>query len=537
LVIKIMIVTTRLSYNSGFRWQKNKELAVKGYIIDKEKGCINNDKLGEYFSDRLNNCNDYIELLRSINGSFSLIYTFNNTTLIYSDKTRFFPLFYKYSGNEIIISDNPELLLEKTDTIDINSTNEFRLTGYTTGNKTLFKNIYQVQAAELLILKNNKITSESTFSFKVAQEEKIQYADPKKELFNTIERAFTPLLKSLEDKTPVLPLSGGFDSRLIACKLKDLGFNNTICFTYGRPNKEVDLSQKVAERLNFKWYFIDYEKLMTGRNLLLENEFLQYYRYASRGTSMFYLQEFPAVEYLKNNKFLPENSVFLPGHSGDLLGGSQFVKSFSPSITTSKVPEQIVKTKYFLFPMSSKECNKFIDDIKTQIGPAHNFSGYSVFEDWDIKEKIAKFIFNSSQVFTYFGYETRFPFWNNELMEFFRTSPIEHRIGKKLYDQCLKDFYFSKYNLNFSNELHADVRKIKIQSIKETIKRYLPRKIIDSNLRKNDWSAYYEMSLPMIKELDENIRRKLPYTSFNSVLINWVLKKASEDINTINQES
>ena len=64
-----------------------------------------------------------------------------------------------------------------------------------------------------------------------------------------------------EKKNPpqLIRLSGGNDSRLIACLCKKFGLDNVTCFTYGREDSfEVAISKKVASALGYMWYFVEY---------------------------------------------------------------------------------------------------------------------------------------------------------------------------------------------------------------------------------------------------------------------------------------
>src|SRR5690606_7417167 len=102
--------------------------------------------------------------------------------------------------------------------------------------------------------------------------------------------------------------------------LKNAGYEKVICFTYGRPNRESELSQMVAEKLGYQWIFVDYRKIDI-KGYLHDPVFQDYYRYAGNNYTMPYLQEYFAVKYLKDNKLVPDDSVFIPGHGGDFLAG------------------------------------------------------------------------------------------------------------------------------------------------------------------------------------------------------------------------
>lgn len=149
---------------------------------------------------------------------------------------------------------------------------------------------------------------------------------------------------------------------------------------------------------------------------------------------------------------------------------------------------------------------------------SNDYLPYSVFEDVDIKEKIGKMIINSSAVFAFFGYQVRFPFWDDELMEFFKSVPATFKISKHLYDDILKNCYFSKYELNFENELQPSHFQIKVQPIKDLIKTFLPQLVKLKLLIKNDWINYYEITKPMGKDIEFSYKK---ISNFNAVITAW----------------
>ena len=65
------------------------------------------------------------------------------------------------------------------------------------------------------------------------------------------------MMKSLDGRELVVPLSAGRDSRLIVSAIHHLGYRNVRCFAYGRPgNFEAQASKAIAEKLGFKWRFV-----------------------------------------------------------------------------------------------------------------------------------------------------------------------------------------------------------------------------------------------------------------------------------------
>ena len=159
---------------------------------------------------------------------------------------------------------------------------------------------------------------------------------------------------------------------------------------------------------------------------------------------------------------------------------------------------------------------------------------YSIHEDWDFKEKLAKFNFNSVNTYTYFGYEFRFPFWDNHLIEFFRDIPLEARINKYLYNDVLITNYFEPYELNFEKELVVDEKMIQKMKRKNRIKYYLPENINRFFMHKVDDIYYREITGQLQQEaLKKGIKMKTFGNSYNSLIIQWYLNETVKWIETL----
>lgn len=516
------MVEITLKNNKGFKWFSGTNTYVKGFMYDEQENYYSNEKLLTYFS-KIKTEKDFTKLLNKANGIFSVIIKIKNKTLIAVDKTSFFSLFYQKINNKIAISDDPFYLISNTE-VKINETNSefFKASGYTFGSETLIENINVVKPAQIIIIEDTEIVySNSFYDFTTNDFNKKTITELEEEMIINFEKSFSRMIKSLEGRQVALPLSGGYDSRLIATMLKKNGYNNVVCFTYGRKgNKEIPISKKVAENLGFKWIFIEYSDELI-QDYFTSKKFREYIFHAGGITSMPYLQEYFAAKYLKENKLIDNNAIFLPGHSGDVLAGSQFIKVFNENIKHSKISKNFYKTKLFLNPISTKYKKHILNSIDKEIKPIDTkLIAYTIFEDLDMKEKFSKFIFRSSSVFTFFDYQVRFPFWDNDLMNFFKKLPPEYRKSKFLYDLVIKKHYFEKYNVNFKEELTVSELRVRMRKLKLFIKKFLPKKGNLKRLIKNDWISYYEITKPMMQELGlkyRNIRK------FNSIITIWYL--------------
>ncbi len=524
--------TISLAHNSGgFAWQKADRLFVKGYLFDRNGSFYESGKLLEYFSG-ISSFVDLEERVSFANGCFSVIYSGEEELYIACDPIRSFPVFYKRNEEGWMVSDNSYNLLKEFEKPEQNSLawNEFLATGYVTGCETLIHGIFQVQAGELLRFCNGDIKRKFYFSYRTSIAASGEYEEMKGLGIKVFNNTFQRFVDSLQGRTVIVPLSGGFDSRLIAVMLKKHGYTKVVCITYGRPgNPEMVISQKVSEQLGFRWICVEYsDDLISG--YMEDSYFKDYYKYASNLVSMFFLQEYFALRYLKENQLIPDDSIFAPGHSGDFLGGSQLSKHGNLLETESQkdIAERLLFIKYAYVRPEGEMLEAMLQRIERNL--QEKFTGdsvlaYTVQEDWDYKEKLAKFNANSITCYTFFGYGFRLPYWDKELVEFFRTLPLHMKINKYLYDDILTTEFFEPEGVNFDEELQVSEKILKRQRFKNRIKYFLPQFVQRMFLTRLDNLYYNEITKVLGADMARKGKKIRVYNnSYNSLIIQWYLE-------------
>jgi asparagine synthase (glutamine-hydrolysing) len=337
--------------------------------------------------------------------------------------------------------------------------------------------------------------------------------------------------KLLKNKVAVIPLSSGFDSRLIASILKKAGINNAICFTYGRKGHcELSISEKVAEKLGYKWEYIEYNDELI-KDYLYDKQFKDYYGYSANYSSMFFMQEYFAVKYLNEKGLIPENSVFIPGHSGDVLSGGHLWKDINEKSASDSLATLIYEKNYILNkpPKSIKKVlvNEIYNNIKL-----NNKYPFTVFQNWELKERHAKFIVNSANIYNFFGYEYILPLWDLDFLNFFTAIPYKHRIFKNFYNEVLKKHVFKPLDLNFDTENLPPDRLIRLQRYKNKLKKHIPEILKLPFYHHPDPFYYKEITGYMINDMKKkkyNVNTKVQYE--NAYIVQWYLNKVMEDIN------
>ena len=135
------------------------------------------------------------------------------------------------------------------------------MAGYVFGGHTLIKGLQQLQPGEFLLWNEEEKTINVTRYFKYFPENLSRASEEQliEELNEVTTNIFKKLIERLNGRPVWVPLSAGYDSRLILCMLKKLGYDNLNTFHYGAPgngNWERKYSLALAQKLNVPWKHI-----------------------------------------------------------------------------------------------------------------------------------------------------------------------------------------------------------------------------------------------------------------------------------------
>lgn len=428
---------------------------LKGTVFYKNE-LLQSDDVVHLISSILNDSQIDHETLKThllaLNGNFALAMETSRYIFCTVDRVRSIPLFYAVSRDGALFSDDANYLRERLDP-PFNEENgaEFLVTGYVTGSDTLFDGISQLQAGEYLVYDKRDGSLSTHYYHRFWHGD--YFSEPEEELLNRLDetfvRVFQRLIESTNGRQIVVPLSGGLDSRIIVAMLKRLGVEDVICFTYGKKgNREAEISRQVAEALDYKWYFVEYtrEKLYNSYH---SEEMSVYKKFGSNLTSLPHTQDFIAVKELKEEVKIPENAVFVPGHSGDMLAGSHIPLDYGQpqSYTFEKFLEDSLKKHYNFWKWDKVEFGPLFKDriwkSTGEISVHDNESCANAIELFDFNERQAKYIVNSVRVYEFFGYQWRVPLWDAELIDIFLKIPTSQRIDQKIYKNYVQRKLFT----------------------------------------------------------------------------------------------
>jgi hypothetical protein len=177
----------------------------------------------------------------------------HNNYLLFNDYLGRLSLYYYYQEKKCVISKELKTILHFTPRIELNKTSivEILMQEYPFGNKTLFQNVYRLQASQVIVIKNSENESDfivgnsTNFNFILSnqfgtKQESIEYL--KNSFIESVKVRLTTVNRY--NYRIVADLSGGFDTRTILAGLS--GFTNDVdYYTFEYVRDESVIAEKI----------------------------------------------------------------------------------------------------------------------------------------------------------------------------------------------------------------------------------------------------------------------------------------------------
>ena len=434
-------------------WKKyeenNLKIWIKGYIyshtIERIIDICKNVKKDEVSS-----------FIASIDGHFALVVQKNDLTFIAVDKIRSTPVFFTKVKNNLFIDYDSKNLVNVNEfdkLIDESAKLEIAMSGFTIGNKTIYKNLHSLKAGEVVLFQDNNYEYVPYYKYfgEIVNKNFDEYLEELSELTLNI---FQKMLNQIGNRQIIIPLSAGNDSRLVASILKHLGAKNVKCYSYGTEgNFEAKIAKIIAHKLGFEWKFIPLSH-KSEKKYYASNHYKEYLSYSETYCSVPYFQGLSTIKYLKDLNWIDNDAIFINGNTGDFISGghinSKIVDNNEIDNTNTKsrkenILNQLIEKHFSLWGYLKTKHN--INQIKNNLwneitkgcGDILNKDqDHLLYEYSEFIDRQSKYVIAGQRSYEYYAHHWRIPLWDDEYLFFWQKVPLDYKLKQKLYIEMLK---------------------------------------------------------------------------------------------------
>lgn len=437
-----------ISDNSVYPWYYGSSVYARGYGFNGDT-FLRDAALAEYFSQAQDTLSA-VDLVRELEGFFSVIIFFENEVFAAVDHLRTMPLFYFRQNDNWAITDSLSGDKLKDFDLDKNTLHQFQYALEVIGRDTLLKGVYQLQAGEYAVF-GSEVRTDYWWQFSYSEEQIQDRNTAIAMVHNENEKMFGRLTELLDGRTAVIPLSGGHDSRYIAYYLKKLGYDKVIAYSYGtKDNEESVVAAKVAKTLGIPFYFIEYKR-KTARKWA-KRHLNSYLMFAGNAVSVPCIQETYAVFCLIEDGIVSKDCVFVPGYGGSYLDGATLMKELlkDQEYDSGMLAEFLLEEHFFEakhFGKSSEERRLIGEKAISQDYLCVDKSGFScdkaneAYERLGYMERQAKFVLNATRAYEFYGIQWATPEFERSQTELWTSVDYKLRYQRQLFFEYEKTEY------------------------------------------------------------------------------------------------
>ena len=451
----------RLIINRDNKWVYRE--IKKGYILYKgnfSSWSVELDNLISFLENEPVDDQIIVEYISRIRGNFSLIIDTSSHVIISVDHICSIPLYYLINNKSVVVTDDISYLQKEMGerfSISNSSKLQILMSGYTLFEDTLYTKIKSFIPGQIFLHRCNNVLIHNINNYQAwfgADSSEYKSLELMSSKFNNvILEVMREIINSVNNRQIVIPLSGGYDSRLIASILRHYNYENVICFTYGmRDNFEAISAKKIANDLGYKWIFVDLN-LKEQADFYQGDDFFSYLEYADVPNAVPYYQGLYSVKYLKEAKLIDNNAVFINGNSGDFITGghvTQLYQYCNKNYLCKNIFDTIINKYYSLWGYMKTTNN--ISEITKKIDNSYSFLKDSYGADINVCDFIyyyefinrqSKYVIQGQRVFEYYGYEWRLPLWDSKMIEFWASIPNNYKNEQFLYKSTIEKYNYS----------------------------------------------------------------------------------------------
>lgn len=445
-----------LAYNKGIKsnlfFEDNKKWTVVAHVNYSCKNILSGCKGN--FEDLFNDPNSFLCDLH-----WGFILSFDKSAgriKIVNDIYGIYPLYYCIRGNDYILSNDFDGIIENQETININIKGlyDYFLFNYTLKSRTLINEISQVEGGSILEILDNEIKIN-----KIANISSLIFSD--NSFSEDIEMSIClseHINNDIDPELPIkLPLTGGFDTKVILSILlsKRLKFSS---YTFGLEASDDNIAARsIADGFKFPHSYLRLPIDFIENIKPQIDDFLRFFPNAPMFDTLIYYQ-------LVKESISPSN-IITGKMGGELIVGPVLISELITTRSSAQLTmcndfdKLLVDLKYNVKEIGFLNTNKFGVQLKQYAEPLKDYMKksngpkYSNLVNFLLNETYAKFfgvVFNN--LFAKHNLINPFVDINflkkllNSEYSFtskhpFSKAPISHFVSRQLYPKLIKKIY------------------------------------------------------------------------------------------------
>lgn len=432
-------------------WTRTGNALARGRAFD-PGGTERNPSRAFAGSDSLGEVADVADRL---DGFYAAVVRTDDAVYLVCDHARSVPLYFRTTG-PLRVSDVATRLAERDPSdYDPVAASEFALTRYVTQGETLRPEVASVRAGEVVAVPRDapdEFDRHRYFRYRPTTAESVDgdYSSLRSRLGTVLDSVFDRVAHVAGDRPVLVPLSGGWDSRLVATMLVERGVE-VVGFTFGaRGHADVEVSRDVADALGIRWEWVEYTT-ERWHDWYRSDDRAAYHEYAFNFDSLPFLAEWPAVYELRRQGRLPEDALVCPGHTVATPSERVPDEWLRTSPSENDVVEYVLDEHYSLWEWDDADLrDSFADRIAASARTAAVETGpeaAAAYEQWEWTTRMTTFTNADLRLYEWFGLDWWLPLWDRRYVSFWASCPLSARHGKRLQIEFTRDRFADVANV------------------------------------------------------------------------------------------
>lgn len=511
------------------KWEQYGRIYLRGRCYQGAKPCALS--LLAQNLDSYDTAEQVAAFLQTQSGEFSVVINKPQLQCIAVSHTRLYPLFYRLYNGNWYVSDEPLKLLKEGDAISESARQQYLYTGAPFAGNTLVASIKQCRPASLTRFSEQAVI-ELSFSPFGQKSAVLSYNEAVGAFESVLNTVFERAVKSIGNRQVVVPLSGGYDSRLVLAMLHKMGVKNLLCYTVGEHNpSEQGIAYQVAKTLQIPLHHIDYRNQQYRMQQFNSPAFLHYVDSVGAMGNFMWLFEYNAILWLKQQGLLQDDAIFMPGHVGDFYAGSHVQKlGLKENEPLSNVCRKL-QLHAFEYATSYWDA-AFKKELRQNLQALSlGQPSYRVALQFIAENRLAHQILNSARVYELLGYDVLLPLCDVDFVQFFDKLPFSLRADVSFYNDYLLQKVFLPLNIAFKKPLNA--KNLQKQRFKNTLKALLPRSVYGRFRQQKSLTTEVYLLNDMFDEMAQKtgVRSMRSYVNGNELMLSWYLNRVQSQLN------